>query len=101
MQGGTRRPVFLVVFGFVVVPRWVTLGVGKQRFVIGTVGKRGRPRARPKSDLAWGGNKVRLAQVAAIDRAVWVLMDLYRDDNPVAILAGDFSTTPAATPTGT
>lgn len=56
----------LVVFGFVVVPRWVTLGVGEQRVLSGTVGKRGQPPACPRSDLAWGGNKVRLGRVSLL-----------------------------------
>lgn len=46
--------------------------------------------------LAWGGDKegIRLAQMTVVDRSVRALMNLYRDRHPVAILAGDFNTTP-------
>lgn len=48
--------------------------------------------------LAWGGDQegARLTQMTSIDGRVRMLMARYRDQNPVAILAGDFNTTPGS-----
>ncbi|ACL42026.1 Endonuclease/exonuclease/phosphatase (plasmid) [Pseudarthrobacter chlorophenolicus A6] len=48
--------------------------------------------------LAWGGDQegTRLIQMTAIDNRVRTLMGRYQDQNPVAILAGDFNTLPTS-----
>lgn len=48
--------------------------------------------------LAWGGDQegTRLTQITAIDNQVRVLMNRYQDQNPVAVLAGDFNTLPGS-----
>ncbi|MET4144264.1 endonuclease/exonuclease/phosphatase family protein [Arthrobacter sp. UYCo732] len=48
--------------------------------------------------LAWGGDQeaARLTQMTSIDGRVRMLMARYKDQNPVAILAGDLNTAPGS-----